>query len=91
MPNIFDICFLDPCYWEDTALPHNDVDSFPNVKDAVECQKHCQNNVECSYWTVSSKRVCFLKNQNAMSNHKVAPNFTSGPKNCGKYSICFRE
>ena len=64
------------------------MESFSNITDAAECQNHCQNNVECYYWTVSLNG-CYLKNQNASPS--VKPNFTSGPKKCGKYSICFRE
>ena len=88
MINIFHLYSLDiSCFMQDTALPNNDVDSYPKVKDPVKCQKLCQDNVECYYWTMNKKGNCFLKNQNAILNVVAKPKFTSGLKNCGKGSV----
>ena len=77
------LCSLDTCFWNDKKLRGNDVASF-RKKDAVECQKLCQINDECYYWTVNRYRRCFLKNANALSGLSTKSGFTSGPKICCK-------
>ena len=80
---------LDTCFWNNKKLPGNDVESFKNMEDAAECQQLCQSNDECYYWTLNRYRKCFLKNANALSSLSTGSGFTSGPKICRKYLICF--
>ena len=66
------------------------MESFQNVEGAVECQKLCQRNDECYYWTFVGKNgECYLKNANAMSAPSKKQGSISGPKICRKYLICF--
>ena len=73
------------CFWSDKKLPGNDVESFRNVEDATECQKLCQINEECFYWTYLKNGRCFLKNANALSTLATKKGPTSGPKICRKF------
>ena len=79
---VFFKCSLETCFWKDTSLPGNDVDSFASEDDPVKCKKFCKANHDCYAWTV--KNGCYLKNENALLAKTVDAGYTSGPKICGK-------
>ena len=69
-----------------------DLPIYQTPDSAVGCQKICQFNPNCNYWTWvkpergQNSKVCYLKSNRFGSAPN--PSFTSGPKYCqGKF--CF--
>ena len=60
-----------------------------NVNDAENCQKHCQDNVECKFWTYdSSNKNCQLQDHLNPLNVGTCTTCARGPKICpGKHTI----
>ena len=63
------------------------------TEDAATCQKLCQNEPRCYFWTwatpdffdVNYRKDCYLKAENVvMANEK---GLISGPKNCGRGKV----
>ena len=59
-----------------------------DIKSAKDCQKECQNDNECKFWTWNSpnfknnKNTCWLQAGKGQAKKKAGK--ISGPKACGK-------
>ena len=54
-----------------------------NVKDAIKCEKLCQENSECKFWTFNPKnKICYLQKKNVTNDKDTCPECTRGPKFC---------
>ena len=84
--------FLDPCIEEGTDLMGNGVgwsnegwDHFAGVPNVAACQKRCQDNSKCHYWTFGVtiyKNECWLKKSD--SGREPRRGLISGRKYCGE-------
>ena len=73
--------FPDPCYFEG-GYPSNDIITTAIVvNDAASCQKECQKNDQCQFWTFNSGNgACWLKSDKTSESPGAGK--TSGPKFC---------
>ena len=80
-------CFLYDIDYKGTNL---NAEHSMRTEDAATCQKLCQNEPRCYFWTwatpdffdVNYRKDCYLKAENVvMANEK---GLISGPKNCGR-------
>ena len=74
------------CFANDLDSEGNDIQSaIEGIASAADCQKLCNNNVDCNYFTYGStvhSGNCWLKSEKAtiLSSY---PGLISGPKICG--------
>ena len=67
-----------------------DIDVISNVADPESCQKECQKNSECKFWTYNNefakwrfgRKKCWLQNANAPEKPAESDTATRGPKDC---------
>ena len=59
---------------------HNEIEDPDIVIDAWECQKKCQLNINCHYWSFNAVGICRLHNKYAPYNWEY----------CAFDSICLR-
>ena len=71
----------------------NDLPGMPvkYVANPTACQKLCQSNSNCNFWTYrhgyySYDRKCWLKSSDTGRVSALYEGLTSGPKKCGKLS-----
>ena len=71
-----------------------DIDVISNVADPESCQKECQKNSECKFWTYNNefakwrfgRKKCWLQNANAPEKPVASDTATRGPKDCPSYT-----
>ena len=84
---------ISGCFAEDTIALANHVSgdhSFKNINSPEECQRKCQENVECRYFVLHLKgrwKGCWMKTEGAKSTIKTRKQTIFGPKYCEKYEI----
>merc|ERR1712156_251308 len=84
-------CFLYDIDYKGTNL--NSEHSI-RTEDAATCQKMCQNNPQCYFWTWASpefhdsnyRKDCYLKSSDVSMTSDNG--LVSGPKNCGQEDCC---
>ena len=87
------------CFEEDIVYAGEPVDGIDNkyianITSAKDCQKECQNNDACKFWTWNSpnfkrnKNTCWLKAGKGTERTKAGK--ISGRKTCGKTFIGFQ-
>ena len=67
-----------------------DVDTISNVEDPESCQRECQKNLDCKFWTYSNefakwrpgRKKCWLQNANATEKPSTCTTCTRGPRDC---------
>ena len=75
----------DACFDLNIDYYGSDIAASQSVATAEDCQKICQQNDQCRYWTLYGG-ICFSKN--VMTNVGPLAGATSGPKDCGgKYFL----
>lgn len=64
-----------------------------SVTSAEECQRRCQANPQCGYFTFfSDNNQCYLKSPQALSQRRTGPSVQtriSGPRDCGRRCLEF--
>ena len=74
--------FLE-CFESDTEYPGNDINSIAYPITPQECQRLCQMDPRCQFFTAAStNHICWLKT--AKSTPKFIKGFITGPKHCSK-------
>ena len=78
-------CFQDGLAYRGDAVP-GIPSNIPNVMSAKDCQKECQNDNDCQFWTWNSpnvpknKNTCWLKAGKVQLRAKSGK--ISGPRTC---------
>jgi hypothetical protein len=80
-------CFLYDIDYKGTNL---NAEHSMRTEDAATCQKLCQNEPRCYFWTwattdffdVNYRKDCYLKAENVVMANENG--LISGPKNCGR-------
>ena len=80
-------CFLYDIDYKGTNL---NAEHTIRTEDAATCQKLCQNEPNCYFWTwatpdfhdVNYRKDCYLKASNVVLANEMG--VISGPKDCGK-------
>lgn len=68
-------------------LPGNDIQRIPNFASSEDCQKQCQSNDACKFFTYDAiNKICWLKNAETIPT--VVAGHVSGPKVCQN---CFQD
>ena len=92
------ICFTAQCFEAgkyDGNMKKNgginiDVATISNVEDPESCQKECQKDPACKFWTYSNefakwrpgRKKCWLQNANAPETSTTCTTCTRGPRDC---------
>ena len=73
------------CFQDQIDFYANNIGSIPNITGAEACQKICQGNVACRFFTYDTRdKTCFSKYAAAIPT--VVLGVVSGPKSC---TTCF--
>lgn len=82
------ICCTE-CYSKDIDYYGHDIGRKKDLKSANECQKQCQSDSKCHFWTWGSPKAkgkrklkCYLKNKKATKGTSKQIGVVSGPKFC---------
>ena len=77
------------CFYQDVVFSGFSIDSGQAASNAKGCQKLCQDEPQCEYWTYLSDasadfvgRECWMKSKDAIAKAKFKVGRISGPKNC---------
>ena len=69
-----------------------DIDVISNVADPESCQKECQKNLDCKFWTYSNEfAFCWLQNANAPEASTACTTCTRGPRDCPEGKVLILE
>ena len=101
------ICFTAQCFEAgkyDGNMKKNgginiDVATISNVEDPESCQKECQKNPECKFWTYNNefaqwrpgRKKCWLQNANAPETNTTCTTCTRGPRDCPEGKVLILE
>ena len=83
-------CPVEPdCFYHQVVIPGYDVKIRLAATDPKECQKLCQAEPQCEYWSYTSLasyegEECFLKNKESIQHGEYNEMAMTGPKNCPK-------
>ena len=75
----------DDCYDYQIDYIGNDLKNF-RVGSVWECQKACQDEQSCQFWTFLKPNHCWLKDSKTIASGKNE-NLISGPKRCSTHPI----
>ena len=67
-----------------------DIAKISNIEDPESCQKECQKDPACKFWTYSNefakwrpgRKKCWLQNANAPESPGTCTTCTRGPRDC---------
>ena len=71
----------DECFDFGFDYPGHDIIEHAGIQHFLDCQKLCQENEICQYWT-SHSGICYLKQSNVDKTTSYKENCVSGPQHC---------
>ena len=72
----------DECFRDEIDYPGNDRKYIYEVTEPEECQKACEKESVCKFWTLKKfSKTCVLKDKRNIG-HNLNPAVISGPKKC---------
>ena len=79
---LFNLDESDACFGDELNYPGNDRKYVYKVTDPKECQRACEKESFCNFWTLKKfSKICILKDKRDIE-HGLNPGVISGPKNC---------
>ena len=78
-PTIFEGCIDSNYKFYGSDIPNYKSEKAENPED---CQKLCQDNGDCKFWTLSENHKCYLKNVSAPGGRIHAIGAFSGTVDC---------